>query len=482
MKGKLTQAKTLRMKMRLVKRKTVFAGRRVRAGTREKMRSMGIERARNMLVLPVLLIGIVLAALIRMPGTVKARFRPLDDVSTRPYTGLAVDVHTDPSTVPEYVSLCWWRVTWRELEPEEGIYDFERLSGEIGLERWRERGARLIFRLVLDDPYSGFGTDIPDWLLARSGDVEPYTLGGMTSHTPDYSDPVLQEAHFRLLGAIRSYFGEDIAYVEMGSLGHDGTWTGREGSDSAVPLTDVTQVYIGQYMTAFEGIQVMAVRPYREAVLAGGGLFIPDIGNEDAAWELLGLYLYGGRDEATAADLRPYADYGLSCPVGAWLDIDGDWNRNSLRNLIRQSRLTYICVDSFERMPEGMAEELDSAAGAALWIREAEWAEYARPDFSLYITCIMHNGGEAAFPKDWALTCALLQDGECVYSEETETKASEWRTGDSKLRVRITLPANFRKGTYELAVSVTDGKESMPLGMNCPRRGIWYIIGNVDIR
>ena len=133
----------------------------------------------------------------------------------------------------------------------------------------------------------------------------------------------------------------------------------------------------------------MAVRPYREAMLAGAGLFIPDIGNEDTAWELLGLYMYGGWDDATAAYLRPYADFGLSCPVGAWLDSGDAVNRNSLRNLLRQSRLAYLCVDGYEQMPDSLLEELDRAVGASLWIREAEWTEFARPDFSVYIVPLL---------------------------------------------------------------------------------------------
>ncbi len=46
-------------------------------------------------------------------------------------------------------------ITWAELEPAEGKYDWEKIERENQTDRWREEGKHLVLRFVCDIPLGG---------------------------------------------------------------------------------------------------------------------------------------------------------------------------------------------------------------------------------------------------------------------------------------------------------------------------------------
>lgn len=55
-------------------------------------------------------------------------------------------------TIGEDISLLYMDITWAELEPEEGKYDWEKIERENQTDRWREEGKHLVLRFVCDIP------------------------------------------------------------------------------------------------------------------------------------------------------------------------------------------------------------------------------------------------------------------------------------------------------------------------------------------
>lgn len=477
------RAKTLRSRLRAVNTRTVSAGRRMKAGAMGGMRRMGVERGRYLLTLPFMLAVIVICYLLKAPEKTGMSYRPDTASAPRIYEGVVLDARSDPLSAPDYVTLYYLEATWAELEPEEGEYAFDAMAEEIHLDEWRARGAKMIFRLVLDAPGNGKTLDIPEWLYEKT-DGEFYTLNGFENYAPDYSDIVLQDAHLRLLNAVDEYFGSDIAYVELGSLGHNGAWSTDTDADTPLmPLTDVTQVYVWQYFLAFDDRVIMSVKPYRETFLAGCGLYLPDMNDVEGSWELLDMYMYGGYDEETAGVLRADDRYGISSPTGGHADAARTSSFSDLIRMARECRLTYLCVKNADAVPPDELERLNETLGASFWIRSAEWPVYVRRDCSLYADIAMHNDGDTVFPAETALYLALIRDGEVVYSEKTEADPSEWMPGDNVLRVRLTVPARFEPGEYSLAAAVTDEEgNAVPLIMKCEKTGIWSVLGSVTVK
>ena len=77
-----------------------------------------------------------------------------------------------------------------------------------------------------------------------------------------------------------------------------------------------------------------------------------------------------------------------------------------------------------------------------------------------------------------------MRDGEALWTETIDADIREWKPGDTSLRVRITVPADFASGEYELAFAILDprtGGPAVPLAMECPRAGLWHILGRVTV-
>lgn len=71
------------------------------------------------------------------------------------------------------ISLLYMDITWAELEPKEGEYDWESIEKENQLTRWKTEGKHIVLRFVCDIPGKEKHMDIPEWLYEKSGLREP---------------------------------------------------------------------------------------------------------------------------------------------------------------------------------------------------------------------------------------------------------------------------------------------------------------------
>ena len=70
--------------------------------------------------------------------------------------------------VSEDISLLYMDITWAELEPEEGVYNWASIDEENQISRWRKEGKHLVLRFVCDIPSDEEHMDIPEWLYEKS--------------------------------------------------------------------------------------------------------------------------------------------------------------------------------------------------------------------------------------------------------------------------------------------------------------------------
>ena len=71
------------------------------------------------------------------------------------------------TTVSDDVSLLYMDITWAELEPEEGQYNWESIDKENQLSRWRKEGKHIVLRFVCDVPGQEKHMDIPELLYEK---------------------------------------------------------------------------------------------------------------------------------------------------------------------------------------------------------------------------------------------------------------------------------------------------------------------------
>src|SRR5690606_8522362 len=111
-------------------------------------------------------------------------------VLNNPYMGFAVDARSDEAEQP--FRLAHANLSWRELEPEEGHYDWESIEAKYQFDLWRSRNVNLVIRVILDYPGDTAHMDIPDWLyeaIDRQGTWYDNDYG--QGFSPDYDNPVL---------------------------------------------------------------------------------------------------------------------------------------------------------------------------------------------------------------------------------------------------------------------------------------------------
>ena len=127
--------------------------------------------------------------------------------------------------VSEDISLLYMDITWAELEPEEGVYDWEAIEKKNQLARWKSEGKHLVLRFVCDIPGQEEHMDIPEWLYEKSGKAGQWYAGGYgKGFAPDYNNPTIISCHEQAVKALGEHLGQDglISYIELGSLGHWG--------------------------------------------------------------------------------------------------------------------------------------------------------------------------------------------------------------------------------------------------------------------
>lgn len=165
-------------------------------------------------------------------------------------------------------TLRYLELTWREAEPEEGVYAWEAISEKYDFASLREQGIHLVLRFVCDVPGRETHLDIPDWLYAQTRDGSWYDTDYGKGYSPNYANAVFRAAHHRVLYALAEFLGRDnfVSYVELGSLGHWGEWH-IKSKEGLVPMPDeaIRDEYAADYLAAFPTAKLLMRRPFNIA-------------------------------------------------------------------------------------------------------------------------------------------------------------------------------------------------------------------------
>ena len=236
------------------------------------------------------------------------------------------------------VSMNFWYVSWRELEPNPQDYRFAQWEQSWNQTRPDTRENHVVFRIYLD--YPGQPTGVPQWLIDMGVEMRPYSdYGGGLS--PDYDDPRLVQALVRIIRALGAYFNNHprVAFVQLGLLGFWGEW--HTWPRPELFASDATQRTVVDEMRAAFPNKILQART------ANGYLGVhPWLGYHDdmfpedtdggEEWHFLPNLRRAGRDQ----NWKVACIGGEMVPNQALRWLTTDWNIT--RTMLERGHFTYL--------------------------------------------------------------------------------------------------------------------------------------------
>lgn len=425
-----------------------------------------------LLILTVLAGGLIVASCIWKMGK-QVTYSYTSEVFGNPLMGFAPCAWYEEPT--EDIQLFYTDITWRELEPEEGVYAWDSIAEENQFDRWRAEGKHLVLRFVCDMPDDKQHMDIPEWLYEKiGGEGTFYDMGYGKGFAPDYNNPVMIQAHQRAVEAMGEYLGQDgfVAYVELGSLGHWGEWhvNYAEGIQ-LLPKEPVREAYITPWVEAFPHSRILMRRPFTPARKYGFGLYNDMTGHPEDTETWLEWTRKGGdfRSAGEKNVLVPMPDFWQHAPSGGEFTssltmkemLDTQLKRTL--ELLEAAHTTFLGPMIADKDYSQGYEAALGRMGYRLWISKGKLQCLGGVG---RVTLTWENSGVAPLYEDWPVYLYLKcpKTGE-ITQVPVEMNLSELLPGES-VTIKVQLP--WAAKGMEISVGIVDpmtGKAAVRLAM-----------------
>ncbi len=361
-----------------------------------------------------------------------------DIVLHNPYCGFA-PMADDENEVGDN-TLVYVEVTWKEWEPEKGVYDTASLRQKYHLDRWQAEGKKIVLRFVCDLPGEEAHRDIPDWLYDVTKDGTDYTSTYGKGYSPDYTNEVLITEHAKAIQALGNYFDQEerTAYVELGSLGHWGEWhVDTTAGIAKFPSEATAARYVEPYLQAFTAAKLMMRRPFSFVSQYGMGLYNDMTGDEDDTNEWLDWIANGGTYEEPVSPYTLTAVHALwdTAPIGgeftSGISMHEILNTQLSRtlHLLDQSHMTFVGpkIPTKQEMAEDPigTKQVLAKIGYRYGVSKMEVSRNPLTG-RIKAEVTIQNFGTAPLYADWPVMLDVLdKDGKVLSRQSLDVKLSQ---------------------------------------------------------
>lgn len=440
-----------------------------------------LKRRRLWCAVPVVFILLFIISIYTFSKKNVKEYERTEEVFGNPLMGYAPCAWN--TTVSDDVSLLYMDITWAELEPEEGQYNWESIDKENQLSRWRKEGKHIVLRFVCDVPGQEKHMDIPEWLYEKiDHEGTWYDVEFGKGFAPDYNNEEMIRYHAKAVEALGEHLGKDglISYIELGSLGHWGEWhVNYSAGIQRLPNEAVRKQYVVPWTGAFPDAMLLMRRPFSHASEYGMGLYNDMAGHPDETEVWLREIENGGdlsqTDEKNA--LISMHDFWKTAPVGGELTSSFsmedllETNLDQTAALIRESHTTFLGPHvANNQYLQGYHTVLKNM-GYRLRISEAVLSNKLK---GTKLSMTWANDGTAPFYKDWPVWVYVTdENGDTIEKKQVEMKLSSILPGES-VKTEIYLETkklvDLAGKKYNIRIGVEDpmtGKENLRLAMKC---------------
>ena len=425
-------------------------------------------------------------------------FNSISEPVTNPLMGWAPWANLQKITQPH--TLVYADLTWREIEPEEGVFDFYGFEQRMQLDRWRQEGMRVVFRFVMDKPGDITHMDIPDWLYGKiNGDGEFYDNQYGKGFSPNYANPILIQYHRLVITALGNRYGADgfFAFVELGSLGHWGEW--HESPElMQLPAESIRDKYVRDYVDAFQGTHLLMRRPFTITRDLSLGLYNDMTGSpaDTSGWfdwiQNGGDYLPGEKNT-----LVPMKEGWIFAPIGGeqapTLSNEELYSTDleTTLQLLKDSHTSFIGPGGPYKVVAGGSlqpglDRVMATIGYRIFIEEAELPLTVKAVGDSPIKLEFSNAGIAPFYYDWPCVIYLFDMYQkIVRSIPLEIDIRKIVPGHKTYSVQTNLPiSDFEDGKYSIGFAIINpmtGKPGVKLINESSRGDMIQEVGTLEI-
>lgn len=193
------------------------------------------------------------------------------DVLLNPRMGLYLQ-HPPTDAKPDewfmqIADVAYYRLDWNEVNPEPGVYTFDKYFGRL-LDFWvKQSGKRFAFRIMSESMHSAGEYVTPKWVFDQGVPGVPHVaLNGKTQTDPVFWDDRYLDAQCDFVKQLGAYFADKpgLEFVDIGGIGEWGEmhlmrWTPRQLADTGFSEYRYARAYrrlIDAYVAAFPHTQI----------------------------------------------------------------------------------------------------------------------------------------------------------------------------------------------------------------------------------
>jgi len=389
----------------------------------------------------------------------------------------------------------YYRWYWSQLEPVEGKIDFEKMDGLLA--RARKAGQRLSFRVMCA------GTDkdylyVPAWLKEKGckGFEYQYDKTGPKHWVPDFSDPIFQTAHFRLIEELgKRYDGHpDVDTLDIGSVGLWGEWH-MSSTGVKMPEPEMRLRIVDGWCKAFPKTpRVMLIgdlEPLAHAVRAGCGWradCLGDMGGFSKTWNHMDHLYRQQVQKAQAGEAWKTAPVAFESGWDMRKWKSEGWNIRYIFDYALDLH-TSLMNNKSAPIPEGTRPEVERflrKLGYRLVPRTVSHPASVARGAPLAVSMTWENVGVAPPYRDYLLALRLAADDKAkTHVAVGKTSVKGWLPGKIEASESFAVPADLPPGKYGLSIGVLDPATKTPaLHLAIAGRDAqgWYPVSEVEVK